>query len=255
MSVLVATKGLYAGYEKLPVVRDLDLHVDEGEVVALLGPNGAGKSTTLLTISGLLPALGGQVNVLGAALGSSPRPERIARRGVSHVPEGRALFTGLSVRDNLRLGFRNRREYRRSLADVLGHFPELEPLLDRLAGQLSGGEQQMLALGRALAGRPRLLMVDEMSLGLAPVIVQRLLPRLAAIAKSSGCGVLLVEQHIQQALAVADRGYVLIHGELVTQGTAAFLSQNQALLQSTYMGQKTLTETGPAREPAVGRRA
>ena len=171
---LVELRGLVAGYAGVAVVRDLSLRVDAGEVVALLGPNGAGKTTTLLTVSALLPPIAGEVVVLGEPVGARTRPHRLARRGVAHVPEDRALFSQLSVRENLVIGRARRQPV--PLDQVLDYFPALEGLLDRQAGLLSGGEQQMLALARALVRRPRLLLVDEMSLGLAPVIVERLVP-------------------------------------------------------------------------------
>ena len=228
-------RALEAGYAGVTVVRGLSLEVGAGEVVALLGPNGAGKTTTLCTISALLPAKGGEIEVLGAAVTPRTRPHRLARRGVAHVPEDRALFSQLTVRENLAVGGARDRGGA-ALAQVLDYFPALGSLLDRRAGLLSGGEQQMLALARALVRRPRLLLVDEMSLGLAPVIVERLVPVVRRIADEMGAGVLLVEQHVAVALEVADRAVVLSRGEVVGEGAAADLARDQHLLAASYLG-------------------
>ncbi|MSO58874.1 MAG: ABC transporter ATP-binding protein [Ilumatobacteraceae bacterium] len=233
MTALLEITDLNTGYNGVSVVRGLNLHVNEGEVVALLGPNGAGKTTTLLTISGLVPIISGEVKVFGKSV-KGRRPHLIAREGLAHVPEGRALFYQLTVGENLRLGGA------RSGADVkqaLAYFPVLAEITDRRAGLLSGGEQQMLAMARALTVKPKLLMVDEMSLGLAPIIVERLLPILRKIAKETGAGVLIVEQHVNMALQVADRAYILSHGELVTEGDAKELAQNRSLLEASYLGE------------------
>jgi branched-chain amino acid transport system ATP-binding protein len=227
-------EGLTTGYGKIVVVRDLNLHVDAGEVVALLGPNGAGKTTTLLAISGLLPARQGTVRALGHDV-TGMAPQRVARLGVAHVPEDRSLFTQLTVAENLRMASRGRGHGRQR--EVFAYFGELERLLGRRAGLLSGGEQQMLALGRALLQRPRLLLVDEMSLGLAPIIVQRLLPVLRDIAQRTGTGVLFVEQHVHLALEVADRAYVMQRGQVSLSGSAAELRQRREVIESSYLGQ------------------
>jgi branched-chain amino acid transport system ATP-binding protein len=231
---LLEVEDLAAGYFDTPVVRDLSLHVRAREVVALLGPNGAGKTTSLATIAGLLPRLAGTIRYDGEDTAGRPA-HRLARAGMALVPEGRALFFGLTVREHLKLAGRGRgRLPERDLLDLL---PELRKCITRQAGLLSGGEQQMLAVGRALVARPRLLLVDEMSLGLAPVIVERLVPMLRRVADETGAGVLLVEQHVPVALEVADRAYVLAHGELVLEGAATDLRDKPELLRSSYLGE------------------
>lgn len=232
MNALLEIENLNTGYNGVSVVRGLNLSVKPGEVVALLGPNGAGKTTTLLTTSGLVPIISGDIKVFGKSV-QGRRPHMIAREGLAHVPEGRSLFYQLTVAENLKLGAA------KGAADVkkaLGYFPALEPIMDRRAGLLSGGEQQMLAMARALTVSPKLLMVDEMSLGLAPIIVERLLPILRQIADGTGAGVLLVEQHVHMALQVADRAYVLSHGELAMEGDAATLRNDRSLIEASYLG-------------------
>ena len=230
---LLEVTDLFTGYNGQAVVRDLNLHVEAGEVVALLGPNGAGKTTTLLTSSALNPIMKGDIKVLGRSV-KGRRPHLVARDGLAHVLEDRSLFFQLTVRENLQLGAA------RGTVDIptaLEYFPALEDIQNRRAGLLSGGQQQMLAMACALTSTPKLLMVDEMSLGLAPIIVENLLEILRKIVDETGAGVLLVEQHVHLALEIADRGYILSHGELVMEGTGAELRADQKLLESSYLGE------------------
>jgi branched-chain amino acid transport system ATP-binding protein len=228
--------GLSAGYNGAAVLRDISLSVRPGEVVALLGANGAGKTTTLMTISGIVKPMRGRVLFSGADV-RGMTPDARARLGIAHVPEGRGVFFGLTVAEHFRLSSRGETL---DAAAAYRYFPALAGLAGRRAGLLSGGEQQMLALGRALARRPKLLMIDELSLGLAPIIVERLLPVVRDYAKDSGCGVLLVEQHVELALTVADRGFVLSHGEITTHGDAAALKANPELVLISYLGEQAV---------------
>jgi branched-chain amino acid transport system ATP-binding protein len=236
---LLEVTGLAAGYRGATIVHGLDLRVDPGEVVALLGPNGAGKTTTLLTVSGFLPRHAGTLSVLGADPSAGrrrpmTRAHGVTRRGLAHVPEDRALFFGLTGREHLRITAR--RGDRGAIDSALAPFPALSAIIDRRAGLMSGGEQQMLAVARALAGRPKLLMIDELSLGLAPIIVEQLLPTVREIARETGIGVLVVEQHAPAALAVADRAYVLVNGRLRYSGSASDLAADRTWLAATYLG-------------------
>ncbi len=222
---LVRATKLSAGYGDLAAVRDLDLEVRPGEVVALLGPNGAGKTTTLLTLAGELAPIAGEVQCFGS---DRQRPlYRRVRQGLGFVPEERSVIMSLSAGANLRLGRGDRDE-------ALRLFPELEPLLRRRAGLCSGGEQQILTLARALAAEPRLLMADELSLGLAPMVVQRLLAAVRRAAER-GVGVLLVEQHARQALDFADRVYVMRHGRVELEGAAADLAADFDEIERAYL--------------------
>ena len=235
-SPLLEAKRLKAGYGQLPVVHDLDLHILPGEVVALLGANGAGKTTTILTLSGWQRPLGGEVLWKGRP--TIDTLDRRARAGTALITETRSVFMNLSVEQNLRVSRADR-------TAALDLFPELGPLMSRRAGLLSGGEQQMLALARALARRPDLLLVDELSLGLAPKVVDRLL---AAIrdAASEGTGVLLVEQQAKRALEVADRAYVLRRGAVRLSGAATELSGRLDEIEGAYLAEaaRPLTTNG-----------
>ncbi len=224
--LLLQVEGLSAGYGELPAIRDVDLTVHAGEVVALLGPNGAGKSTTLLTLAGELPPLGGRVTYLGRA-DNDPLHRRV-REGLGFVPDDRSVFQSLSVAANLRLG-------PGPSEAALELFPELRPLLGRRAGLCSGGEQRILSLARALAARPRLLLVDELSLGLAPLVVRRLLEAIRGAADNDGVGVLLVEQHAGEALRVADRACLLHRGRVVLESSSADLFDDPQSLERAYL--------------------
>jgi branched-chain amino acid transport system ATP-binding protein len=207
--VAIATEQLCAGYGEVVVVRDVDLSVGAGEIVALLGPNGSGKSTLLLTLAGELEPVSGRVLMWGEQ--SNEPLYRRARQGLGFVPEERSVLMGMTVRDNLLLG-------RGGVEGAVALFPELEPLLGRRAGLLSGGEQQILTLGRALAAGPKAMLVDELSLGLAPLVVERLLAVLRRAADEQGIAVLLVEQQVRRALKVSDRWYLMRGGSIVAEG-------------------------------------
>jgi branched-chain amino acid transport system ATP-binding protein len=232
MTGRLEARGLTVGYGKAAVGWDLDLDVRQGEIVTLLGPNGAGKTTTLLTLAGFLRPISGTVTLDGRGT-ASERPEQLVRRGLSLVPDDRALMATLTVRETLRL-------VSRPAMTATGLFPELGPLMDRKCGLLSGGEQQMVAIARALSARPSMVMIDELSLGLAPLVVERLLTALRREADSAGTAVLLVEQQIQQALTFADRAYVLVHGRVVLHESAMKLRQDQRLIESSYLGERAI---------------
>ena len=245
---VLSIEGLSAGYDQAAVIRDVDINVDAGEIVALLGPNGAGKTTTLRAISGLVKPMTGRVVFDGQDL-AGRSPSARAGLGIAHVPEGRGLFFGLTVAEHFRVGPRSEH-----LDDTVAYeyFPTLRDLQRRRAGLLSGGEQQMLAVARALARRPRLLLLDELSLGLAPVIVERLLPVVREFAQTSACAVLLVEQHVHLALEVADRGYVLAHGEIVLENDAEQLRADRHLLVASYLGEQMRAVAGDGRNQGGG---
>jgi branched-chain amino acid transport system ATP-binding protein len=225
-----------AAYGKVEALKGLSLHVEEGEIVALLGANGAGKSTTLRTISGLMKPQSGAVRFLNQSI-AGLSPETIVRLGVAHVPEGRRVFPGLTVRENIILGGSNRTMTRAELeADaerMFGIFPEIKPFEHALGWTLSGGQQQMVAIARGLMSKPKLLLLDEPSLGLAPLLVQQVYRVIAKIRRETT--VLLVEQNAHMALSVADRGYVLETGRLVVEGRPKALWDNDEV-RAAYLG-------------------
>ncbi len=236
---MLRLRNVDAGYGKLAVLRRVTLHVSAGEIVTIVGANGAGKTTLLETVAGLVRARGGEIVFDGEAVGRLAT-ERIVARGCSLVPEGRQVFATMPVRENLLLGAHvqyargNRQEVAEDLERVYGLFPILRERAGQLAGTLSGGEQQMLAIGRALMARPKLMMLDEPSMGLAPLVVRDILAILRRV-RDAGTTVLLVEQNARSALRIADRGYVLETGRIVLQGTAEELLANRDV-QRAYLG-------------------
>jgi branched-chain amino acid transport system ATP-binding protein len=233
---LLEAKGLRSGYGRVEVLRGVDLRVEAGEFVAVIGANGAGKTTLMRTISGILRAFGGELRFDGQDLTRTSAPS-VPSLGIAHVPEGRQVFPGLSVRENLLVGAylrRDRGHREGQLELVLGLFPRLRERLTQSAGTLSGGEQQMLAVGRALMLRPKLLMLDEPSQGLAPKVVGEMYEKLAEI-HGTGTTILLVEQNVTAALRYAARAYVLEHGRVVLEGSSAELSGNDEVRRA-YLG-------------------
>lgn len=222
-------------YGEIVALRNVSLEIKEGEIVALLGMNGAGKSTTLKTISGLIRPKTGTIEFMGQKI-DHIAPEQIVGQGLIHVPEGRKIFPGLTVRENLILGATSRKIpmslVNKDIEEVLNIFPDLIPLMDRLGWSLSGGQQQMCAIGRGLMAKPKLLMLDEPSLGLAPVIVQHMFQAIKTI-NQSGTTVLLVEQNARQSLAISHRGYVLEAGKIVANDDASKLLDE---IQKAYLG-------------------
>jgi branched-chain amino acid transport system ATP-binding protein len=230
---LLQVNSLTTGHNGVAVVHDVNLMVESGEVVALLGANGAGKTTLLHTIAGLLPTINGTVFFNDQPV-TGLSTHQIVRQGLSLLPENRGIFYQLTVAENLRLYKRQGGAVK--VEEVFEYFPALKPLVERKAGLLSGGEQQMLSLGCRFIADPKLMLIDEMSLGLAPIIFQRMLPVLTQFAADRGVGVLLVEQHVHLALKSSSRAYVLNRGELTFSGTANALQNQRQFLESNYMG-------------------
>jgi branched-chain amino acid transport system ATP-binding protein len=228
---LLEVAGLTAGYGRIEVLHGVDVAVARSEIVALIGSNGAGKTTLLRSICGQVAATGGQIRFAGADITGQP-VEAVVRRGLAHVPEGRRLFAGLSVRDNLRLG--GWATGNADLDRVLGLFPALAGRLNQVAGTLSGGEQQMCAIARGLMNRPKLIMIDELSLGLAPLVVDEILRTLPDIA-AAGTAILLVEQDVDTALSISTRGYVLETGTIALSGRSPHLRADPRI-QQAYLG-------------------
>jgi len=233
---LLEVENLSVRYGEIVAVRDLSFTIAEGELLALLGPNGAGKSSTLKAVSGLLRPAHGTVRFCGRRI-EHTGAERIARMGMAHVPEGRGIFPDLTVRENLRMPTRgvSRERFEESLDRVFGYFPRLRERQSQLAGTMSGGEQQQLVIGRALMVTPRLLLLDEMSLGLAPTIVEQLFEILRRI-NQDGVSVLLVEQYVGPALAIADNAIVLEKGHVKVSGSGRQLAADVTVVQASYLG-------------------
>jgi branched-chain amino acid transport system ATP-binding protein len=234
---MLKIENLNAGYGDMQVLFDIDLNVEEGEVVSLVGSNGAGKTTLLRIISGFLPVMKGVVNYLDQDL-LKYKPQRRADLGISHIPQGRGILGTLTVKENLIMGAypkKTRKTVNIEIENAYNRFPKLKERQNQMAGSLSGGEQQMLAIARALMIHPKLLMLDEPSLGLAPIVVENMFEIIADISRQERVSILIVEQNLMQALSVADRAYVLETGHLVMQGSAKELMENKDI-QKAYLG-------------------
>jgi branched-chain amino acid transport system ATP-binding protein len=234
---VLEVKNLTVNYGAIAALRGISLEVRPGDIVTLIGANGAGKTTTLRTISGLLKAQGGSVHYQGRDITNLP-PHRLVKLGISHVPEGRMVFANLTVLENLMMGAylqKDRRMVAQELEHVFGVFPRLQERQKQVAGTLSGGEQQMLAIGRALMSKPKFLMLDEPSLGIAPLLVKTIFEKIVEINRKQGISILLVEQNANLALEISRYGYVLETGRIILQDQAAALRQS-AQVRSAYLG-------------------
>jgi branched-chain amino acid transport system ATP-binding protein len=235
---LLELRNVQSSYGNVQALKGISIHVEQGEIVTLLGANGAGKSTTLRSISGLVPVTDGEILFQGKSI-LQAKPEEIVRLGIAHVPETRRIFPGLTVKENIMIGASARahlprRQMDAEVEEMYEIFPDLRRLSNALGWSLSGGQQQMLAVARGLMSKPKLLLLDEPSLGLAPIIVQQLFATIRQI-RASGMTVLLVEQNANMALSVADRGYVLVTGNLTVEGTPAQLLNNEEV-RAAYLG-------------------
>ncbi len=234
--MLLEIKNLWVRYDLVEALRGLSITLDQGEIVTMLGANGAGKSTTLKTISGLKAPASGEVWFQGKRIDGLP-PHAIVKQGVAHVPEGRRIFSGMSVMDNLLMGTHLRwdsKGIKKDLEDIFGHFPILRERRNQQGGSLSGGEQQMLAMARALMTSPKVILMDEPTLGLSPLMVREIRRMIGAINKN-GVGIILVEQNARMALSTAHRGYVLVTGRIVLEGDSQQLKNNEQV-KKYYLG-------------------
>lgn len=234
---MLEIRNLCAGYSEFAVLKDVSISVGEGQFISVVGPNGAGKSTLFKTISGTVSAMSGTITFEGQDLLQVPPPRR-PHLGIAHVPEGRQVFSSLSVFENLQLGAiteNGRRGWAKNIEQIYSWLPVLKDRADQMAGTLSGGEQQMVAIGRGLASSPKLLMLDEPSMGLSPAIADFVFDKLMEIRRDAGLTILLVEQRVAEALSSADRGYVLETGRVVLEGSGAELQANDRIRQA-YLG-------------------
>jgi branched-chain amino acid transport system ATP-binding protein len=234
--MLLEVENLHVAYGAIRALQGISFHLDKGEIVTLIGANGAGKSTTLRTISGLLRPIAGDIRFNGQSITKLP-PERIVTLGISQVPEGRRIFSRLTVRENLEMGAytcKDKRQIAESMERVFASFPRLKERINQLGGTLSGGEQQMLAMGRGLMARPTLLLLDEPSMGLSPILVEEIFNIIKRV-NAEGTSILLVEQNAAMALSVAHRGYVLETGRIVLEGRAQELLENPQV-RAAYLG-------------------
>ncbi len=240
---MLRLKNINTYYGKVHALKNVSLHLSEGEIVTLIGANGAGKTTVLNSISGILPSVIGEISYRKISI-NGLAADRIVKLGISQVPEGRQVFKPLNVDDNLELGAymryrcnENKSEIRKDKDEIFNIFPRLEERRKQIAGTLSGGEQQMLAIGRALMAKPRLLLLDEPSMGLAPLVVQEIFSIIKSLRENRGTTILLVEQNAKAALKVADRGYVFETGKVILEGNALNLLENKEV-QRAYLGKE-----------------